>query len=235
MHLKALTPNPPHVLSKHITQAMIGKDLNKAKALLTQGNIIALPTDTVYGLAAHAFCLPALHKLFTLKKRPLHKPLVLQIHHPDQLTHLVTQIPPKAQQLAHAFWPGPLTLVLQKKNTIPAILTAGKNTVGIRIPNHNMTLQLLSNLSFPLAVTSANLSGHPSPITANLVHKTLGPSIPYTLDGGKCKLGLESTLVAFENNKTMLYRTGYLTQQTLEKVIGPISTPPPNTLTSSSR
>lgn len=202
---------------------MIGTNLSKAKRLLESSKVIAIPTETVYGLAANAFDLHALKKLFAIKKRPHAKPFVVQTHSLEKVTHLVKCIPPKAQKLMQAFWPGPLTLLLEKKSCIPDLVTAGSNTVGIRIPNHSITLQLLQNLSFPLAVPSANLSGHISPTTPQHVYKELGNKIPYILDGGKCRLGFESTIIGFNQNEPVLYRLGCISQVAIEKIIGPIA------------
>lgn len=202
---------------------MIGTDLAKAKRLLQSGEIIAIPTTTVYGLAANAFDIHALKRLFAIKKRPYSKPFVIQTHSLEQVRHLVKDIPPKAQKLMQAFWPGPLTLVLEKKPCVPDLVTAASSTVGIRIPSHSITLQLLQSIAFPLAVPSANLSGHISPTTAQQVYKELGNKIPYILDGGKCRLEVASTIIGFNENEPVLYRLGYISQIAIEKIVGPIT------------
>lgn len=202
---------------------MIGIDIAKAKTFLEKGEIVALPTETIYGLAAHAFHPLALYKLFASKQRPLDKPFVLQTYSLKKVATLVKCIPPKALKLAQAFWPGPLTLVLEKGADIPDLLTAGKPTVGLRIPHHPLTLSLLKRLDFPLAVTSANLSGHTSALTPQQVYQELGSTIAYILDGGTSALGIRSTIIGMAYNKPVLLRPGYIPQETIERVIGKIA------------
>ncbi|MEM7173911.1 MAG: L-threonylcarbamoyladenylate synthase [Bacteroidota bacterium] len=199
---------------------MIGTNLTRAKKLLEDRQIVAIPTETVYGLAAHAFNMPAVNKLFEIKQRPKSKPLIIQTHSLAKVEELVAYMPPEAKKMAYAFWPGPLTLLLEKKSFIPDLITSGTSKVGIRIPNQNTTLKLLESLSFPLVVTSANISGQPSCITAEEVQNQLGNQIPYILDGGKCQLRLESTIIGFDANLPKLYRLGAISQPTIEKVIG---------------
>ena len=129
--------------------SIISKDLNKAVKLLNEDEIIAIPTETVYGLAGNIFSEMAINKIFSLKKRPLFNPLIVHTYSIDQVEQFVSEFPEKARMLASAFWPGSLTLVLPKRKIIPDLVTAGKNTVGIRIPNHAVTLDLLRKLTFP--------------------------------------------------------------------------------------
>ena len=135
---------------------LISTDISKAVEILNGDELVAIPTETVYGLAGNIFSESAIQKIFTTKNRPAFNPLIVHLHDVSQLEKTVSYIPPKARQLAEAFWPGPLTLVLPKKETIPDLVTAGKDTVAVRIPNHPVTLELLKKLDFPLAAPSAN-------------------------------------------------------------------------------
>jgi L-threonylcarbamoyladenylate synthase len=141
----------------------------------------------------------------------------------DQAQQFITAVPEKAIQLARHFWPGPLTLVLPKQSIIPDIVTSGLSTVGIRCPDHDLTRQLLSELPFPLAAPSANPFGYVSPTTAEHVNNQLGHKIKYILDGGPCRIGLESTIVGFENDQAVIYRRGGVSEEEISKVIGEVS------------
>ncbi len=173
---------------------------------LTKNEVVAIPTETVYGLAGNIFSEHAVKKIFEIKQRPFFNPLIVHIFDFKQLDELAIDIPEKARLLAKNFWPGSLTLVLKKNNSIPDILTANKNTVAIRMPNHPLTLKLLSKLDFPLAAPSANPFGSISPTSASHVETYFGDKISYILDGGNCKSGVESTIIGFENNEPILYR-----------------------------
>lgn len=197
--------------------------LQNAKQFLTKGEIVAIPTETVYGLAANAFDEKAIQKIFEIKNRPLYNPLIVHIKSIDYLDVIATDIPPMARKLAETFWPGPLTLVLPKNENIPSIVTSGKNTVAVRMPSHPLTLELLNQLDFPLAAPSANPFGYISPTTAEHVKKQLGTKIRMIIDGGACKKGIESTIIGFENEKPILYRVGALSKDQIEKCIGTIS------------
>jgi len=194
----------------------------KAAILLEQGNVVAIPTETVYGLAANAFDENAVKQIFEIKQRPLFNPLIVHIKSIEDLLNVATNIPPKAWLLAKYFWPGALTLVLPKKETIPSIVTAGKETVGVRVPSHPVALSLLEEIDFPLAAPSANPFGYISPTSAAHVQKQLGNKIPFILDGGNCDKGIESTIIGFENNEPILYRVGAISKETIEKCIGRI-------------
>ena len=201
---------------------MITSDINKVKTALIEGDIIALPTETVYGLAANIFQDSAVEKIFKIKKRPAYNPLIVHIASPTILEHVAKKIPYKAQELANAFWPGPLTLVLEKQNQIPNRITAGKSTVAIRVPNHPLALKLLNSLDFPLAAPSANPFGYLSPTSAEHVAYYFKKELNFILDGGPCSLGIESTIIGFENERPVLYRHGAIALEEIEKVIGPI-------------
>lgn len=203
--------------------AIISKDLHTAKHFLETNYVIGIPTETVYGLAANAYNEEVVAKIFEAKNRPNFDPLIVHTHHIDELNLFTHSIHPKLLQLAKAFWPGPLTLLLPKNNTIPDIVTSGLDRVGVRIPNHKLTLELLKSLNFPLAAPSANPFGYISPTSANHVEKQLGDKIPFILDGGNCSIGLESTIVGEENNEIKIYRLGGLSIDEIEKEIGPVT------------
>lgn len=200
------------------------KEIKEASNLLQQGYVVAIPTETVYGLAANAFDEKAVAQIFEIKKRPLLNPLIVHIKSIDYLDTIAKNIPAVALNLANHFWPGALTLVLEKKSNIPDIVTGGKNTVGIRIPSHPIALSLLDELDFPLAAPSANPFGYISPTTSEHVQKQLGNKISYILEGGSCEKGIESTIIGFENNKPILYRVGAISIEEIEKVTGKIKT-----------
>lgn len=202
--------------------AEIGTDLKRAIDLLKLDNLVAIPTETVYGLAANGLNSLAVSQIFQVKNRPHFDPLILHIGKIEQLEDLAQNIPQKAKILAQHFWPGPITLVLEKKDVVPSIVTSGLPTVGIRMPNHPMTLELLQRISFPLAAPSANPFKYVSPTTAQHVFNQLGFQIPYILDGGNCKIGIESTIVAFHNDDVHVLRLGGLSLEKIESVIGPV-------------
>lgn len=206
---------------------MIGNEISKAITILTQNEVVAIPTETVYGLAANALNEASVQAIFTIKKRPRTSPLIVHTYTLSQLLTFVKEIPPIGERLAKAFWPGPLTLLLEKKAIIPDIVTANRSTVAVRIPNHPLTLELLSKLPFPLAAPSANLFGYISPTTAEHVDEQLGDKIPYILDGGSSQRGLESTIIGFKEKKPVIYRLGSITQEEISSVIGFVPYLPP--------
>lgn len=199
---------------------MITTDLHKAAEALKQNNIVAIPTETVYGLAANAFENKAIEKIFSLKKRPFYNPLIVHIKSAEYLNHIAKDIPEIAFRLATEFWPGPLTLVLNKRSIVPDIITAGKNTVAVRMPNHPITLELLNSLDFPLAAPSANPFGSISPTTADHVSRYFGENLEVVLDGGECLKGIESTIIGFEGEQAVLYRLGSISAEDIERVVG---------------
>jgi len=201
---------------------VITNDLNQVKAALVNDDIIALPTETVYGLAANIYSRSAIEKVYKLKMRPANNPLIVHISKPSILNEVAKNIPSKALELANVFWPGPLTLILEKNDQIPDRITAGKKTVAVRIPNHPIALKLLNSLNFPLAAPSANPSGSISPTSAEHVSLYFKKELNFILDGGSCLHGLESTIIGFENNNPILYRLGAITIEKIEEIIGPI-------------
>lgn len=200
--------------------ALISTSSHDAAALLNQNDIVAIPTETVYGLAGNAFNEKAIKKIFELKKRPFYNPLIVHIKSVADLNQIATEIPEKALLLADAFWPGPLTLVLKRQNTIPDLVTGGKNTVAVRVPNHPVALALLEQLDFPLAAPSANPFGSISPTKAQHVADYFTNSPLTILEGGECQSGIESTIIGFEEGSAVLYRLGSITIEEIEAVIG---------------
>lgn len=202
---------------------IISHDISKAVAILNREDVVAIPTETVYGLAGNIYSDKALRKIFEVKQRPSFNPLIVHLHSIEQLGDIVREFPPKAQSLAEAFWPGSLTLVLKKQPTVPDLITAGKDTVAVRIPNHPVTLALLKALTFPLAAPSANPSNRISPTKASHVESYFKHAIPMVLEGGECTNGLESTIIGFDNNEPVLYRLGSISVEEIESVVGKIS------------
>lgn len=203
--------------------SIISKDIKKAVQLLTEEQLVAIPTETVYGLAGNIFSEKAIKSIFSTKQRPFFNPLIVHISSVKSLNGLVTHVPEKAKLLAAAFWPGSMTLVLKKSNTIPDIITAGKDTVAVRVPNHPVTLELLKKLPFPLAAPSANPFGSISPTKPAHVENYFRNSIKMVLDGGSCTNGIESTIIGFENEEPVIYRLGALPLEEIEAVVGRIS------------
>jgi L-threonylcarbamoyladenylate synthase len=200
----------------------ISTNILDAVKLLKEGKIIAMPTETVYGLAGNIYNDHAIKSIFELKKRPHFNPLIVHIKSVAELILIAREIPDKAKLLAAAFWPGPLTLVLPKQLGISDLITAGKDTVAIRVPNHAVALELLELLDFPLAAPSANPFGSISSTKAEHVANFFGPSLPIVLEGGACEKGIESTIVGFEGGQAVLYRLGSISIEALEGVVGPI-------------
>jgi L-threonylcarbamoyladenylate synthase len=200
---------------------LVGKDIRTAKKFLDEGQVVGIPTETVYGLAGNALDENAVLKIFTAKSRPHFDPLIVHTYSPDEIAKYVIKIPAKAQTLINNFMPGPVTLLLLKKKNIPDLVTSGLDTVAIRVPDCAITLELLRSLSYPLAAPSANPFGYISPTTAQHVYDQLHGKIPYILDGGPSAIGLESTIVGFENDEPVIYRVGGLAVEEITAVIGP--------------
>jgi L-threonylcarbamoyladenylate synthase len=194
--------------------------LRRLAAALRQGELVAIPTETVYGLAAHALDAKACRAIFKAKRRPANDPLivhVLDLGHAEELA----EFNPAARRLARRFWPGPLTLVLPKKACVPGIVTSGGPTVAIRTPAHPLTRRLLRLAKIPLAAPSANLFGYISPTTAAHVREGLGPHIPHILDGGACTVGVESTVLdVTDPTKPRVLRPGAVSAAQLEQFLG---------------
>lgn len=201
---------------------MITKDIQKAIEALQNDEVIALPTETVYGLAGNAYNETAIKKIFELKKRPLYNPLIVHLHSKEQLKEVAKEIPEKAKILAEKFWPGSLTLVLKKRAHIPDLVTAGKDTVAVRVPQHLVALALLEQLDFPLVAPSANPFGSISPTSPQHVWNYFQENLPVILDGGDCSNGVESTIIGFQGDEAVLYRHGSVSVEEIEQVIGKI-------------
>jgi L-threonylcarbamoyladenylate synthase len=202
---------------------MIGTDIHLAAQLLTDGQLVAVPTETVYGLAGNALDEAALAEIFRVKNRPRFDPLIVHLPNTGALGQWALEIPDAASRLAEAFMPGPLTLLLLKKSAIPDLVTAGSALVALRVPSHPMVRELLEALPFPLAAPSANPFGYISPTTAEHVARQLGSRIPYILDGGPCSIGLESTIVGFDaSGRPVVFRKGGIAVEALAEVCGPV-------------
>jgi L-threonylcarbamoyladenylate synthase len=202
--------------------AQTGTDIQKAKDLLLKGELVAIPTETVYGLAGNALNLASVTKIFEVKGRPQFDPLIVHVPDVSAVAQYASDIPNRAKVLADRFWPGPLTLLLPKKNVIPDLVTSGLDTVGLRCPDHILTRTLLSSLPFPLAAPSANPFGYVSPTRPEHVEEQLGSKIAYILDGGPCNIGVESTIVGFENDKPVILRLGGIAKEDIESIIGKV-------------
>ena len=201
---------------------MITKNIALARDVLVQDGIVAIPTETVYGLAGNAFSETAVKQIFGLKKRPFFNPLILHIKSMECLHSVAREIPEAAFKLASSFWPGALTLVLKKQAHISDLVTSGMDTVAVRVPNHPVALKLLEQLDFPLAAPSANPFGSISPTTAQHVHHYFEETLSIILDGGACEKGIESTIIGFENDEPILYRHGAVSIEEIEMVVGKI-------------
>ncbi len=200
---------------------IIGKDISQAISLLQKGKLVAIPTETVYGLAANALEPEAVVRIFEAKNRPQFNPLIVHISSWAEAIKYANPIPEKAIQLAAIFWPGALTFLLPKRNIIPDIITAGSPLVALRVPAHPIALALLSQIPFPLAAPSANPFGYISPTTAQHVLDGLAGKIEYILDGGSTDLGIESTIVGFdEQERIIVHRLGAVSIESIEATIG---------------
>lgn len=202
--------------------SIISKDIQKAISLLENEELVAIPTETVYGLAGNIFSEKAIQKIFKTKKRPFFNPLIVHIPSIENLKDIVVEVPEKAKILAEKFWPGSMTLVLKKNATIPDLITAGKDTVAVRIPNHPITLELLQQLKFPLAAPSANPFNNISPTKPEHVERYFKNDIQMVLDGGPCINGIESTIIGFENDEPIIYRLGALAVEEIEAIVGKV-------------
>lgn len=199
-------------------ETITGTDISVAAAFLKDGKLVAIPTETVYGLAANALDTDAVLSIYETKGRPAFNPLIVHVHDAAEFEKYVIAVPPLVKKLAAAFSPGPLTFVLPKKESVPDIVTGGGATVALRVPAHSLTLELLRTLPFPLAAPSANPFGYISPVTAKHVNDQLNGKIPYILDGGACEVGLESTVVTVENEKLIVLRLGGISVDQLRTI-----------------
>ncbi len=201
--------------------AEIGNDIQQAAHFL-KFSVVAIPTETVYGLAGNALDPNRVAEIFAVKKRPFFDPLILHVHSIAALEPLISDFPIILRKLAETFWPGPLTLLLPRKSVVPDLTCSGLPEAAFRIPNHPLTLQLLAETGFPLAAPSANPFGYVSPTNAQHVNDQLGLEIPYILDGGPCTVGLESTIVGLEDGIPTVFRLGGLSIDEIQSVIGEV-------------
>jgi len=200
----------------------VNSDVHQAAEILNKEELVAIPTETVYGLAGNIYSEKAIKGIFEMKKRPFFNPLIVHIKSLDYLKEVAIDVPENAYKLANAFWPGPLTLVLNKKENISDLVTAGKDTVAVRIPDHPLALALLETLDFPLAAPSANPFGCISPTQAQHVANYFPEDLQMVLDGGVCQRGIESTIIGFQDGKTILYRYGSVAVEEIEAVVGEV-------------
>ncbi len=200
-------------------QTEIGSDVYRAAELLGKGELVAIPTETVYGLAGNALSSSSVIKIFEAKNRPAFDPLIVHVANPAAAKVLAT-IPAHVEKWMEMMTPGPVTFILPKKAVVPDLVTSGHPTVGIRIPNHKLTLELLAQIDFPLAAPSANPFGYVSPTNANHVADQLGGKLPYILNGGECPVGIESTIIDVSGKKPTVLRLGGFELEELEQKMG---------------
>lgn len=212
------------ILSTH-TPELFQSAIRRAAGSLRAGEVVALPTETVYGLAANALDEKAVAKIFQIKGRPAHNPIIVHVASLAMAGRCVEKFPPDAEQLAKSFWPGPLTLVLPRAKEIPDIVTAGGDTVGIRWPSHPFIQAVVRECNFPLAAPSANLSERVSPTNAEHVRRQLGGKIPLIVDGGQSQVGIESTVLDLTVSPPAILRPGMIHAESLAAVCGKVRSP----------
>ena len=199
------------------------ENIDAAGRLIRQGELVAFATETVYGLGANAFSAEACEKIFEAKNRPHFDPLIVHIHSIKQLRMVAGGLTDKVIETLFKFWPGPLTAVLQKQPDIPDLITAGLDTVAVRIPSHDVALSLIKAANVPIAAPSANPFGYLSPTTAQHVEDQLGDKVKMILDGGECDCGVESTIIDFTKEVPELLRHGGIPREEIEKICGPVN------------
>ena len=210
------------VLPTH-TPELFQAAVRRAADLLRAGEVVALPTETVYGLAANALNAQAVERIFAIKGRPAHNPIIVHVASIEMAKRCVSDWPALAGRLAKAFWPGPLTLVLPRATEIPELITAGGSTVGVRWPSHPFIQAVIRECGFPLAAPSANLSNRVSPTNAEHVRKSLGAKIPLIVDGGQSQVGIESTVLDISHASPRVLRPGMIHEQALFAVTGELA------------
>lgn len=198
--------------------------IERASGIIKKGGLVAFPTETVYGLGADGLNPIAVAKIFESKKRPTFNPLILHIAEKNFLSDLAQINDERIEKLIDRFWPGPLTLVLPKNEIVPDIVTAGNSTVAVRMPNHSVALELIKKSGTPIAAPSANKFGNLSPTEASHVYKSLGEAVDMILDGGKCTVGVESTIIQFSGEDVLLLRPGGLSIEEVESEVGKVKT-----------
>jgi L-threonylcarbamoyladenylate synthase len=213
-------------METRLLSATSPRDLDEAAALLRRGGLVAFPTETVYGLGALALEPLAVRAIYAAKGRPLGNPLIVHVLGEDDARPLLARWPIEARQLVARFWPGPLTLVLPRTSIVPDEVTAGGETVGVRAPSHPVARALLERVGAPLAAPSANSAQHVSPTSAAHVLRDLNGRIDAVLDGGRCSVGIESTVLALDGPVPRLLRAGAISRAQLEEMLGPIDEGP---------
>lgn len=199
---------------------IITKNTDVAVNEILNGNVVALPTETVYGLGANGLNKNAVLKIFEIKERPKFNPLILHVYDTEDFAKYAKNIPDEVYRIAEIYSPGPITFVLQKKAIVPDIVTAGLNSVAIRIPAHKLIREVIKKAGVPIAAPSANMFGKISPVNASDVLNDMCGKINYILDGGECWIGIESTVLSFLNGEVKILRPGFVTQKDIEKIIG---------------
>ena len=192
--------------------------VKEAVRLLKSGEVVGIPTETVYGLGANALDENAVRKIFTAKGRPADNPLIVHISDLEMINPLVKEIPEFAYKCAEEFWPGPLTMIMPKSDIIPAVTSGGLDSVGIRMPSHKTARAIINKCGFPIAAPSANLSGSPSPTTAGHVFNDMNGRIPAIVDGGSSAVGVESTVISFEKDAIRILRPGFVSAEDLKEI-----------------
>ncbi len=205
------------------TRLLTGEDTAEAAAILRRGGLVGIPTETVYGLGADGFNPEAVRRIFEAKGRPQDNPLILHIPSADWLERTCRSIPPCAHALAERFWPGPLTMILPRRETVPDAVTAGLDTVGMRCPDHPVTREIISLAGVPVAAPSGNTSGRPSPTSASHMLEDMEGKIDAIVDGGPCAVGVESTIVDLTASPPRLLRPGGVTLEQLREVLGEVA------------
>lgn len=196
--------------------------INEAAQLLKQGEVVGIPTETVYGLGASCFDKEAIHKIYIAKGRPADNPVIVHVSSLEQVDFVARRVSRNAKKLMQSFWPGPLTLVMKKTASIPSVVTAGLDTVAVRMPDHHVAQAIIQLAGVPIAAPSANLSGKPSPTTAQSVMDDLNGTIPLIVDGGPCQVGIESTVVDVTSEIPQILRPGMITAEMIKSVTGDV-------------
>ncbi len=208
------------MVTKHLTDCE--QDLQIAAELLRAGEVVAIPTETVYGLAADAKNEAAVNAIFGAKGRPSDNPLIVHISAMEELAGLVSAVPPIAEALADAYWPGPLTMIFPKAADVPSVVTGGLDTVAVRMPSHPVARRLIALSGCALAAPSANRSGSPSPTDARRVAEDMDGRVAAIVDGGACEVGVESTVISVTNGRVRVLRPGAVTVEMLSAVAGDV-------------
>ena len=196
------------------------EEIKKAADVLKNGGLVGIPTETVYGLGANALDEEAVKSVFVAKGRPQDNPLIVHISDFDEIYDLVEEVPESAKKLAEKYWPGPMTIILKKSDKIPDVVSAGLDTVAIRLPEHEIARAIIRQAGVPIAAPSANVSGSPSPTSAKNVFEDMNGKIPLIVDGGECTVGVESTVVTLVKDKPKILRPGGITPEEISEVLG---------------